>query len=88
MKEYRIGCSVVSPTIARVICNDDSVHNNLNCAYNRDSIQREFGREQGDLSLDAGWMWVNYFNALHDGQFAGFGTTKETNFAVVGAATI
>jgi hypothetical protein len=43
---------------------------------------------QGDFSFDAGWMWVNYFNALTNatliGVLDGFGETKESNAAMQG----
>ncbi len=37
---------------------------------------------QGDVSLDLGWMWLNYFNAEHIG--LGGGVTQEINFALQG----
>ena len=43
-----------------------------------------YAMAQGDLSLDLGWMWVNYFNALQDGTDLGLGATRDTNFAVQG----
>lgn len=43
-----------------------------------------YAMAQGDLSLDAGWMWANYFNALQDGAGIGLGDTRDTNFAVQG----
>jgi len=44
-----------------------------------------YAMAQGDLSLDAGWMWVNYFNAQHVGTVAlGIPTTRETDFGLQG----
>jgi hypothetical protein len=43
-----------------------------------------YAMAQGDLSLDIGWMWVNYFNAVSNGNFLGYTSTKESNFAVQG----
>ena len=41
-----------------------------------------YSMAQGDVSLDIGWMWVNYFNAQHNGITAG--VSQQTNFAVQG----
>lgn len=51
-----------------------------------------YAMAQGDLSLDVGWMWVDYIDALSRGTGSldsffngpGFGSTKESNFAVQG----
>ena len=41
---------------------------------------------ESHLSVDLGWMWVNYFSALHNatGVIPSLGATKESNFAVQG----
>ena len=41
-----------------------------------------YSMAQGDVSLDIGWMWVNYFNAQHNGIRDAI--TQQTNFAVQG----
>lgn len=38
--------------------------------------------DSGDLSVDLGWMWTNYFNAMHF--IGGQGVVRETNFALNG----
>lgn len=45
-----------------------------------------YAMAQGDLSLDAGWMWVNYWDVHHNIQTGslGFHINNETNFAVNG----
>lgn len=40
-----------------------------------------YATSQGDLSLDAGWMWVNYFNAIQDNSLT---TKADGDFAVQG----
>ncbi len=44
--------------------------------------QYTYSMAQGDLSLDAGWMWLNYFNAAHEGK--GFGTEAQADFGLQG----
>jgi len=47
-----------------------------------------YAMAQGDLSLNVGWMWVNYFNALSNISVAaldvGASSVSQTNFAVQG----
>lgn len=40
---------------------------------------------QGVLRLDAGWMWVNYYNAIEVADSFHNGRTKESNFAIQGS---
>ena len=42
-------------------------------------VKYTYAMAQGDLSLDGGWMWVNYFNAVNAGP-----ETAQSNFAVQG----
>ena len=42
-------------------------------------VKYTYAMAQGDLSLDGGWMWVNYFNAVNAGPL-----TAQSNFAVQG----
>jgi len=42
-------------------------------------VKYTYAMAQGDLSLDGGWMWVNYFNAVNAGPL-----TPQSNFAVQG----
>jgi hypothetical protein len=41
-----------------------------------------YAMAQGDLSLDVGWMWINYFHASQAA--VGVATTKEADFALQG----
>jgi hypothetical protein len=50
-------------------------------------VKYTYAMAQGDLSLDGGWMWVNYFNALNAGPIVGDALalgTIQSNFAVQG----
>lgn len=47
-------------------------------------VKYSYAMPQGELVLDAGWMWVNYFNAQHT--ISVFGTVNEGSFAVNGPA--
>jgi hypothetical protein len=43
-----------------------------------------YATAQGDLTFDAGWMWINYFNAVRSQSASVFSNTSDGNFGMQG----